>query len=122
MFSWDLISYPSNPVQLTHAEDEPISPNTLAGVRGDMERRQLVRDQIRQIEEARLERTVSLIQIKLMPPPPHKKRWSQMHNCTPRIPKGAARGAHRGVPTIPAQIATGHIGRIPSSGVSAQIL
>jgi transposase len=37
-------------------EGEPIPPNTLAELRRDMERRRLVRDQIRQIEEARLER------------------------------------------------------------------
>jgi len=37
-------------------EDEAIPPNTLAELRRDMERRRLVRDQIRQIEEARLER------------------------------------------------------------------
>jgi transposase len=37
-------------------EDEPIPPNTLAELRRDMERRRLVRDQIRQIEEARLVR------------------------------------------------------------------
>src|SRR5207248_1316485 len=37
-------------------EDEPIPPNTLAELRRDMERRRLVRDQIRQIEDARLER------------------------------------------------------------------
>jgi transposase len=37
-------------------EDEPIPPNTLAELRRDMERRRLIRDQIRQIEEARLER------------------------------------------------------------------
>jgi transposase len=37
-------------------EDEPIPPNTLAELRRDMERRRLVRDQIRQIEETRLER------------------------------------------------------------------
>jgi transposase len=37
-------------------EDEPIPPNTLAELRRDMERRQLIRDQIRQIEDARLER------------------------------------------------------------------
>ena len=37
-------------------EDEPIPPNTLAELRRDMERRRLVSDQIRQIEEARLER------------------------------------------------------------------
>jgi len=37
-------------------EDEPIPPNTLAELRRNMERRRLVRDQIRQIEEARLER------------------------------------------------------------------
>jgi transposase len=37
-------------------EDEPIPPNTLAELRRDMERRHLIRDQIRQIEDARLER------------------------------------------------------------------
>ena len=37
-------------------EGEPIPPNTLAELRRDMERRRLVRDQIRQIEEARLQR------------------------------------------------------------------
>ena len=37
-------------------EDEPIPPNTLAELRRDMERRRLVSEQIRQIENARLER------------------------------------------------------------------
>jgi len=37
-------------------EDEPIPPNTLAELRRDMERRRLVSNQIRQIENARLER------------------------------------------------------------------
>ena len=37
-------------------EDEPIPPNTLAELYRDIERRQLLRDQIRQIEDARLER------------------------------------------------------------------
>ena len=37
-------------------EGEPIPPNTLAELHRDMERRRLVRDQIRQIEDARLER------------------------------------------------------------------
>ena len=37
-------------------EGEPIPPNTMAELRRDMERRRLVNDQIRQIEEARLER------------------------------------------------------------------
>jgi transposase len=37
-------------------EDEPIPPNTLAELHRDMERRRLVREQIRQIEDARLER------------------------------------------------------------------
>jgi transposase len=37
-------------------EGEPIPPNTLAEVRRDMERRRLVSNQIRQIEEARMER------------------------------------------------------------------
>jgi transposase len=36
-------------------EGEPIPPNTLAELRRDMARRRLVRDQIRQIEDARLE-------------------------------------------------------------------
>jgi transposase len=35
-------------------EGEPIPPNTLAELRRDMERRRLIRNQIRQIEEARL--------------------------------------------------------------------
>jgi transposase len=37
-------------------EGEPIPPNTLAELRRDMERRHLIHDQIRQIEDARLER------------------------------------------------------------------
>src|SRR5213593_1816078 len=37
-------------------EGEPIPPNTLAELRRDMERRRLVNNQIRQIEEERLER------------------------------------------------------------------
>src|SRR5467141_2710673 len=37
-------------------EGEPIPPNTLAELHRDMERRRLVSEQIRQIEEARLER------------------------------------------------------------------
>ena len=37
-------------------EDEPIPPNTLAELRRDMERRRVVSEQIRQIENARLER------------------------------------------------------------------
>jgi len=37
-------------------EGEPIPPNTLAELRRDMERRRLVSDQIRQIEQARLVR------------------------------------------------------------------
>ena len=36
-------------------EGEPIPPNTLAELRRDMQRRRLVSEQIRQIEEARLE-------------------------------------------------------------------
>ncbi|WP_439398289.1 hypothetical protein ACRQ5Q_13610 [Bradyrhizobium sp. PMVTL-01] len=36
-------------------EGEPIPPNTLAELRRDMARRRLVSDQIRQIEDARLE-------------------------------------------------------------------
>src|SRR5437660_3853155 len=41
---------------LRTAEGEPIPPNTLAELRRDMARRRLVSDQIRQIEDARLER------------------------------------------------------------------
>src|SRR4030088_893789 len=41
---------------LRKPEGEPIPPNTLAELHRDMERRRLVRDQIRQIEDARLER------------------------------------------------------------------
>ena len=37
-------------------EGEPVPPNTLAELRRDMERRRFVRDQIQQIERARLER------------------------------------------------------------------
>jgi len=37
-------------------EGERVPPNTLAELRRDMERRQLLRDQIRQIEDARLDR------------------------------------------------------------------
>ena len=37
-------------------EGEPIPPNTMAELRRDMERRRLISDQIRQIEDARLER------------------------------------------------------------------
>jgi transposase len=37
-------------------EGQPIPPNTLAELRRDMERRRLIGDQIRQIEDARLER------------------------------------------------------------------
>src|SRR5712672_628303 len=42
--------------ELRTPEDEPIPPNTLAELRRDMERRRLVSDQIRQIEDARLGR------------------------------------------------------------------
>ena len=41
---------------LRTAEGEPIPPNTLAELRRDMARRQLVSNQLRQIEHARLER------------------------------------------------------------------
>src|SRR5256714_3285878 len=41
--------------ELRTPEDEPIPPNTLAELRRDMERRRLVSDQIRQIENVRLE-------------------------------------------------------------------
>ena len=37
-------------------EGEPVPPNTLAAIRRDLERRQLLREQIKQIETARLER------------------------------------------------------------------
>jgi transposase len=42
--------------ELRTPEGEPIPPNTLAELRRDMERRRLISDQIRQIEDARLER------------------------------------------------------------------
>jgi transposase len=42
--------------RLRTPEGEPIPPNTLAELYRDMERRRLLRDQIRQIEDARLER------------------------------------------------------------------
>ena len=42
--------------ELRTPENEPIPPNTLAELRRDMERRRLVKNQIRQIEEARVER------------------------------------------------------------------
>jgi transposase len=41
--------------ELRTPENEPIPPNALAELRRDMERRRLVRDQIRQIGEARVE-------------------------------------------------------------------
>lgn len=37
-------------------EDEPFPPSTLAELRRDMEGRRLISDQIRQIEDAHLER------------------------------------------------------------------
>ncbi len=40
-------------------EGEPIPPNTLAALRRDLARRRLLREQIKQIEEARLERVSS---------------------------------------------------------------
>ena len=43
-------------VDLRTPEGEPIPPNTLAAIRRDLERRQLLREQIKQIETARLER------------------------------------------------------------------
>lgn len=56
---------------LRTAEDEPIPPNTLAELRRDMERRRLLRDQIRQIENARLQylqqagsnRTITMVRL-----------------------------------------------------------
>ena len=42
--------------ELRTPENEPIPPNTLAELRRDMERRRLVRDQLRQIEAVRVER------------------------------------------------------------------
>src|ERR1700726_4609792 len=47
---------PGRLYSLPTPEGEPIPPNTLAELRRDMERRRLVSNQIRQIEEARLER------------------------------------------------------------------
>ena len=43
-------------VDLRTPEGEPIPPNTLAAIRRDLERRQLLREQIKQIETVRLER------------------------------------------------------------------
>src|ERR671919_3048503 len=43
-------------VDLRTPEGESIPPNTLAAIRRDLERRQLLREQIKQIETARLER------------------------------------------------------------------
>jgi len=43
-------------------EGEPIPPNTLAELRRDMVRRRLVSDQIKQIEDARLERLIASAQ------------------------------------------------------------
>jgi hypothetical protein len=49
---------------------------------------------------------------KLTPTPPHKKPWSRRRNRTPRISKGAVRGAHRRTPTDPARTAARYIGHI----------
>src|SRR5512133_3606128 len=46
---------PERLAALRTAEGEPLPPNTLAELRRDMARLRLVRDQIRQVEEARLE-------------------------------------------------------------------
>src|SRR5262245_42788993 len=51
----------------------------------------------------------------------HRERLSQIDNSMARIPKGAEHTAHRCIPTILAQTATRHIGRIQLSGVSARI-
>ena len=48
------------PEDLRTPEGEPIPPYTLAELRRDVERRRLLSDQIRQIEEARLKRSVGV--------------------------------------------------------------
>ena len=55
-FNPKLKKAPERLKDLRMPEDQPIPPNTLAELRRDMERRRLVSDQIRQIEDARLER------------------------------------------------------------------
>ena len=55
-FNPKLKKAPGRLKDLRTPEGEPIPPNTLAELRRDMERRRLVSTQIRQIEEARLER------------------------------------------------------------------
>jgi hypothetical protein len=69
-------------------EGEPIPPNTLAELRRDMVRRRLVSDQIRQIEDARLERLEHapggcrdchhLAVITLAPQPPEEGAFEQL--------------------------------------------
>jgi transposase len=54
-FDPKLAKAPERLGQLRTPEGEPIPPNTLAELRRDIERKQLVADQIRQIEKARLE-------------------------------------------------------------------
>jgi transposase len=55
-FNPKLIKAAERPEHLRTHEGEPIPPNTLAELHRDMQRRRLVMEQIRQIEEARLER------------------------------------------------------------------
>jgi len=54
-FDPKLATAPERLGQLRTPEGEPIPPNTLAELRRDIERKQLVAEQIRQIEKARLE-------------------------------------------------------------------
>jgi transposase len=54
-FDPKLAKAPERLEQLRTPEAEPIPPNTLAELRRDIERKQLVAEQMRQIEKARLE-------------------------------------------------------------------
>src|SRR5262249_53833600 len=54
-FNPKLKKAPERVEHLRTPEGEPIPPNTLAELRRDFERKQLVAEQIRQIEKARLE-------------------------------------------------------------------
>jgi len=54
-FNPKLKKAPERLQSLRPPEGEPIPPCTIAGLKRDMERRQLIRDQIRQIEQTRLE-------------------------------------------------------------------
>ena len=78
-------------------EGEPIPPNALAELRRDMERRRLVNNQIRQIEEERLERIEQApcdgphVMVRCQSPgwrcrsmKPHRNLSRAMKRCAPR--------------------------------------